>query len=135
MLTDKPLMRENFFMTTVETSTSQLEQLKRFTTVVADTGDFASLKQYSPQDATTNPTLIMKAATLPEYSYLVDKAIADSRSTGLSGNALFSQVLDRLLVLFGAEILKIGPGRVSTETDASLSFDVEGLVRKAHAFI
>jgi transaldolase len=122
-------------MTTVETSTNQLEQLKKFTRVVADTGDFASLKQYAPQDATTNPTLIMKAATVPEYSYLVDKAIADSRGSGLSGSGLVSQVMDRLLVLFGAEILKIVPGRVSTETDASLSFDVDGLVSKARVFI
>ncbi len=115
--------------------TNQLEQLKQFTKVVADTGDFASLKQYAPQDATTNPTLIMKAATLPEYSYLVDKAIADNRSSGLSGKAQVSQVLDHLLVLFGAEILKVVPGRVSTETDASLSFDVQGLLAKARTFI
>ncbi len=115
--------------------TNQLEQLKQFTKVVADTGDFASLKQYAPQDATTNPTLIMKAATLPEYSYLVDKAIADNRSSGLSGKAQVSRVLDHLLVLFGAEILKVVPGRVSTETDASLSFDVQGLVAKARTFI
>lgn len=115
--------------------TNQLEQLKQFTTVVADTGDFATLKQYAPRDATTNPTLIMKAATLPEYSYLVDKAIADNRNSGLAGAAQVARVLDHLLVLFGAEILKVVPGRVSTETDASLSFDVNGLVAKARAFI
>jgi transaldolase len=114
---------------------NQLEQLKQFTKVVADTGDFATLKQYSPQDATTNPTLIMKAATLPEYGYLVDKAITEQRSSGLSGPALVGRVLDQLLVLFGAEILKVVPGRVSTETDASLSFDVAGLVAKARTFI
>jgi len=114
---------------------NQLEQLKQFTTVVADTGDFATLKQYAPRDATTNPTLIMKAATLPEYAYLLDKAIADNRSSGLTGKAQVSRVLDHLLVLFGAEILKVVPGRVSTETDASLSFDVNGLVAKARTFI
>ncbi len=114
---------------------NQLDQLKQFTKVVADTGDFASLKQYAPQDATTNPTLIMKAATLPEYSYLVDKAVADNRQCGLTGKALVSRILDHLLVLFGAEILKVVPGRVSTETDASLSFDVDGLVAKARTFI
>src|SRR5690349_11421309 len=102
--------------------TNQLEQLKQFTKVVADTGDFASLKQYAPQDATTNPTLIMKAATLPEYSYLLDQAIADNRQSGLSGKAQVARVLDHLLVLFGVEILKVVPGRVSTETDANLSF-------------
>jgi transaldolase len=114
---------------------NQLEQLKQFTKVVADTGDFASLKQYAPQDATTNPTLIMKAATLPEYGYLLDNAIADNRSSGLTGKAQVSRVLDHLLVLFGVEILKVVPGRVSTETDANLSFDVEGLLAKARTFI
>ena len=115
--------------------TNQLDQLKQFTKVVADTGDFATLKQYAPQDATTNPTLILKAATLPEYSYLLDKAIADNRASGLSGKNLVNRVLDHLLVLFGAEILKVVPGRVSTETDASLSFDAAGLVDKARTFI
>jgi transaldolase len=115
--------------------TNQLDQLKQFTKVVADTGDFATLKQYAPQDATTNPTLILKAATLPEYTYLLDKAVADNRSSGLSGKALISRILDQLLVLFGGEILKVVPGRVSTETDASLSFDTAALVDKARTFI
>jgi transaldolase len=115
--------------------TNQLDQLKQFTKVVADTGDFATLKQYAPQDATTNPTLILKAATLPEYSYLLDKAVADNRTSGLSGKALVSRILDQLLVLFGGEILKLVPGRVSTETDASLSFDTAALVDKARTFI
>jgi len=114
---------------------NQLDALKRFTKVVADTGDFATLKQYSPQDATTNPSLIFKAAQMPAYKELVEKAVADNRKSGVSGDALLSQIMDELLVLFGTEILKIVPGRVSTETDADLSFDTEGLVNKAHRFI
>src|SRR5438093_3353513 len=109
---------------------SQLDQLKRLTKVVADTGDFATLKEYAPQDATTNPSLILKAAQMPEYKSLVEKALADNGKSGASGKQLVSQTLDYLLVLFGLEILKIIPGRVSTETDASLSFDTEGLVNK-----
>lgn len=115
--------------------TNQLDQLKQITTVVADTGDFASLKQYAPQDATTNPSLILKAAQMPEYQWLVDKAIADGRASGVTGPALLHRVLDDLLILFGVEILKIVPGRVSTETDANLSFDTEALVAKGRQFI
>ncbi len=113
---------------------NQLDQLKQFTVVVADTGDFASLKQFAPRDATTNPSLILKAAQMPEYQFLVDKAIADNK-TKFSGKELLAHVLDDLLILFGAEILKIIPGRVSTETDANLSFDTEALVAKARRFI
>jgi transaldolase len=116
-------------------TTTQLDQLKQITTVVADTGDFATLKQYAPQDATTNPSLILKAAQMPEYQWLVDKAIADGRIAGVSGSALFHRVLDDLLILFGIEILKIVPGRVSTETDANLSFDTDALVAKGRHFI
>ncbi len=114
---------------------NQLDQLKQYTKVVADTGDFATLKQFAPQDATTNPSLILKAAQMPEYKALVEKAIADNRKSSATGKALVSQILDDLLVDFGTEILKIVPGRVSTETDANLSFDTEGLVNKAHRFI
>ena len=114
---------------------TQLDQLKQFTTVVADTGDFATLKQYAPQDATTNPSLIFKAAQMPEYSWLLDKAISDGKQSGATGSALLHSVLDDLLVAFGAEILKIVPGRVSTETDANLSFDSEALVAKGRQFI
>jgi transaldolase len=114
---------------------SQLDQLKQFTKVVADTGDFATLKQFAPQDATTNPSLILKAALMPEYKALVEKAIADNRKSDAGGKALVNQVTDMLLVLFGVEILKIVPGRVSTETDANLSFDTEALVNKARRFI
>ena len=113
---------------------NQLDQLKQFTTVVADSGDFGTLKQYAPQDATTNPSLILKAAQMPEYKFILEKAIADNKSTG-KGPAAVSEVIDRLLVLFGTEILKIVPGRVSTETDADLSFDTAALVAKAHRFI
>src|SRR6266478_9059376 len=102
---------------------NQLEQLKRFTKVVADTGDFATLKEYAPQDATTKPSLIFKAAQLPEYQYLIQKAITDGRSANLDRAGLIGRIVDDLLVLFGVEILKIVPGRVSTETDANLSFE------------
>ena len=114
---------------------NQLDQLKQFTRVVADTGDFATLKEYAPQDATTNPSLILKAAQMPAYQSLVEKAIADARQSGTSGKALLNQIMDQLLVLFGLEILKIVPGRVSTETDADLSFDTQALLDKAHRFI
>ena len=114
---------------------NQLDQLKQFTKVVADTGDFATLKEYAPQDATTNPSLILKAAQMPAYKHLVEKAIADTRQSGATGRALLDGINDGLLVLFGLEILKIVPGRVSTETDANLSFDSPGLVNKARRFI
>jgi transaldolase len=113
---------------------TQLDQLKKFTTVVADTGDFGTLKQYTPRDATTNPSLILKAAEMPEYQFLITKAIADNKAKAGSGE-LVSRVIDNLMVLFGVEILKIVPGRVSTETDANLSFDTAALVAKAHHFI
>ena len=118
-----------------QTALSQLDQLKKMTKVVADTGDFDTLKQFAPQDATTNPSLIFKAAQMPAYKSLVEKAITDSRKSGASGKALVGQIMDYLLVLFGMEILKIVPGRVSTETDANLAFDTEALINKAHRFI
>ncbi|MSU59293.1 MAG: transaldolase [Pedosphaera sp.] len=114
---------------------SQLDQLKQFTTVVADSGDFATLKQYAPQDATTNPSLILKAAQMSEYAPVVAKAISDAKQTGASGKQLLDEVMDALLIAFGVEILKSVPGRVSTETDANLSFDTDALVAKAHRFI
>jgi transaldolase len=118
-----------------KTTTTQLDQLKLFTKVVADTGDFGTLKAYEPQDATTNPSLILKAALMPEYKHLLDRAIAEAKRTNLDRQSMARQAADELLILFGVEILKIIPGRVSTETDASLSFDAEGLVAKAHKFI
>src|SRR6266404_2452262 len=98
--------------TQTQQAVSQLDRLKQFTKVVADTGDFSTLKQYSPQDATTNPSLIFKAAQMPEYKGLVEKAVADNRKSGASGETLLGRIMDELLVLFGAEILKIVPGRV-----------------------
>ena len=114
---------------------NQLEQLHQMTTVVADTGDYNSIKQYEPRDATTNPSLILKASEMPEYAALVDRAVAENRSSSLTGIALIHHIIDDLLVIFGAEILQIIPGRVSTETDARLSFDVSGSVEKAHLLI
>ncbi len=116
-------------------SLSQLEQLKQFTVVVADTGDFESMKAYQPQDATTNPSLILQAAEKAEYRPLVEKAVAEFKNSGLTGAALLSAVLDRILILFGLEILKIVPGRVSTEVDARLSFDADATVAKARELI
>ena len=112
-----------------------LEQLKQFTTVVADTGDFESIRKYAPQDATTNPTLIFKAVQQAEYKHLLDKVIADNRGSSLAGAPLLGAIIDDLLVAFGREILAIVPGRVSTEVDARLSFDVEATVRKARYLI
>ena len=116
-------------------SANQLDQLKQFTTVVADTGDFESMKAYQPQDATTNPSLILQASGKPEYRPLVEKAVDEFRSSDLTGRALTDAILDRILILFGLEILKIVPGRVSTEVDARLSFDTEGTVAKARHLI
>ncbi len=110
--------------------TTQLDQLKQFTTVVADTGDFVSMKEFAPQDATTNPSLILKAAAMADYAWLVDKALKEAGSS-----ASLSATIDRLLVLFGLEILKIVPGRVSTEVDARLSFDRDGTITKAREII
>lgn len=112
-------------------SLNQLDQLKQFTTVVADTGDFGSMKIYMPQDATTNPSLILQAAAKPEYRHLVEQAVKEVKATGATGPALMEAILDRILILFGLEILKIVPGRVSTEVDARLSFDTEATIAKA----
>ncbi len=112
-----------------------LEQLRQHTVVVADTGDLEAMKQYRPQDATTNPSLILKAAGKEEYKALVDKAVADAKTTGLSGEKLINAAIDRVFVNFGKEILTILPGRVSTEVDARLSFDIGGSVEKARELI
>jgi transaldolase len=114
---------------------TQLDQLKSFTKVVADTGDFESMKSFKPLDATTNPSLILAAAMKPEYKALVDSAIVDHKGSSLSGAALVDSVIDRILVNFGLEILKIVPGRVSTEVDARLSFDTAGTLAKARHII
>ena len=114
---------------------SQLEQLKKYTKVVADTGDFESMQEYQPLDATTNPSLILQAAEKPEYRHLVEQAVNELKDSGKSGDCLVEAIIDRVLILFGLEILKIVPGRVSTETDARLSFDKEGTIAKAHQLI
>lgn len=111
---------------------NQLDQLKKFTTVVADTGDFESLKAYSPTDATTNPSLIYAASQQKQYQHLVEEAIAYGKS---QKDSHLDHILDKVFVNFGLEILKIVPGRVSTEVDARLSFDVEGSVEKAKRLI
>ena len=110
---------------------SKLDQLRTMTTIVADTGDMEMIGVYRPTDSTTNPTLIYKAAQLPAYGYLFDEAVAWGRKTGASPAA----VTDRLIIDFGAELTRIVPGRVSTEVDATLSFDVAGTLAKAHAII
>jgi transaldolase len=104
---------------------NQLEALKKFTTVVADTGDFKQLAQFQPQDATTNPSLILKAVQKPEYAPLLSEAVAAHRGAPLD------EVMDHLLVRFGCEILKTIPGRVSTEVDARLSFDTAATLARA----
>jgi len=116
-------------------STNALEQLKKFTTVVADTGDFASMKAYAPQDATTNPTLIEKAVEMPAYQGLLEKAVAEGKGGVGSKEVRARAIIDQLLTLFGREILQIVPGRVSTEVDARLSFDVQATVEKARHLI
>ena len=114
---------------------TQLDQLKQFTKVVADTGDFESIREFHPLDATTNPSLIYQASQKPEYRYLLDQAIADRKSSGLTGAAQVEDVIDHVLVAFGTQILQIVPGRVSTETDARLSFDTAGTIAKARHLI
>ncbi len=108
---------------------NQLEQLKQFTTVVADTGDFQSMQAYTPRDATTNPSLILKAVQKAEYQPLLAQAVA--QNAGKSSD----EIIDQLLISFGIKILEIVPGRVSTETDARLSFDTEATVAKGRQLI
>jgi transaldolase len=112
-----------------------LSQLKQFSLIVADTGDFESIRKYQPRDTTTNPSLLLKAAQMPEYGSLVEKTLADAKQEASNPTQAVSVALDKLAVAFGMEILKIVPGRVSTEVDARLSFDVEGSVAKARSLI
>lgn len=114
---------------------NRLDQLKQFTTVVADTGDFESIRQFSPQDATTNPSLIYKAVTLPEYAPLLDEAVAGKKNSTAPREELIRDIIDDLLTIFGEKILQIVPGRVSTEVDARLSFDTEATIAKARKLI
>jgi transaldolase len=112
-----------------------LESLKRYTTVVADTGDIDAIAAHKPQDATTNPSLLYQAAQKPEYRHLVDQALRDASRAGGDQAARAGAFTDALFVGFGREILKVVPGRVSTEVDAGLSFDVEGTLAKARKLI
>ncbi|MCX7219630.1 MAG: transaldolase [Burkholderiales bacterium] len=108
---------------------NQLEQLKQYTTVVADTGDFQSMQAYAPRDATTNPSLILKAVQKTEYLPLLEQVLQRNASKSID------EIIDRLLIAFGLKILEIVPGRVSTETDARLSFDTEKTVAKGRHLI
>jgi len=111
---------------------SVLDQLKEHTVVVADTGNFDSIKQYEPRDATTNPSLILKASKQEEYSSLVEQVVKSAKSNGIND---VDRVMDHLLVEFGLSILKVVPGRVSTEVDARLSFDYDASLEKARSII
>lgn len=112
-----------------------LEQLKEHTVVVADTGDINAIAEHKPQDATTNPSLLYKAAQMSEYQSLVDEAIAYGQSRSNSEDSLIDAIIDKLSVTFGCRILDIIPGRVSTEVDARLSFDTPGTIAKAKELI
>lgn len=114
-----------------------LDQLKKYTTVVADTGDINSIERFKPQDTTTNPSLLATAAEMPAYADLVDGALKEARKEVGAGTneAIVSHAIDRLSVAFGKEILQIVPGRVSTEVDARLSYDTEGTLAKARKLI
>ena len=117
------------------TKLNQLEQLKKFTKVVGDTADFESIKDFKPQDATTNPSMVYAATQKEQYGDLIDQVLKDRSKSGLSGRAQIEDICDHLLIQFGSDILEIVPGRVSTETDARLSYDVEGSINKARQLI
>lgn len=114
---------------------SVLDQLKDVTVVVADTGDFEAMKKYKPTDATTNPSLILAAASMPQYQGLIDKAVEYGKQAGKTEAEQLTATMDRVFVLFGKEILNIVPGRVSIEVDARLSFDKKASIAKARKFI
>jgi transaldolase len=118
-----------------KTKLNQLEQLKNFTKVVADTADFESIKEFKPEDATTNPSLVYAATQKQQYGHLLDEVLKDRKNSGLSGQAQIEDICDHLLVQFGTDILEIVPGRVSTETDARLSYDFEGSINKGRQLI
>jgi transaldolase len=116
-------------------SQSKLEQLRHMTTIVIDTGDIEAIKAYSPTDATTNPSLIMAAAEKPQYSHLIEDAVTYAKAGNSDPREQRKLMMDKLFVNFGVEILKLVPGRVSTEVDARLSFDMQGSIDKAHSLI
>jgi len=114
---------------------SALDQLKNFTTVVSDTGDFEAIGQYKPQDATTNPSLMLQASQKPQYAYLIDDAINYAKSKSSDLEEQITWAADKLIVNFGKEILSIIPGRVSTEVNAKYSFDMDATIAKARRLI
>ncbi len=114
---------------------NKLEQLKEYTAIVADTGDFQSIEQYQPEDCTTNPSLILKAAEMETYQPIVKTAVKEAKAIGATGDALVEDALDYLAVAFGEKLAQIVPGRVSTEVDARLSFDTEATIEKARKLI
>ena len=114
---------------------TQLEFLKQYTIIVADTGDIEAIGRVHPQDATTNPSLLLKAAQIPAYKHLVEEAAEMAQERGGSEQEMAEEFMDALFVAFGVEILKLVPGRVSTEVDAGLSFDTEGSILKARKLI
>lgn len=114
---------------------NKLEQLKGMTDVVADTGDIQAIEQFKPMDATTNPSLVLKAAQLPQYAHLLDRAMAQAAAQGGSDAQQLANCSDILAVAIGCEILTIIPGRISTEVDSRLSFDRDATVAKARRLI
>ncbi len=114
---------------------SKFDELKKLTTIVADTGEIDQIKLYKPTDATTNPSLILAAAEIPEYKHLVEEAIEYGKKKGSSQDEQINHAITKVFVNFGVEILQHVPGRVSTEVDARLSFDVEGSLAKAREYI
>jgi len=114
---------------------NKLEALKQMTTVVADTGDVDAISRFTPQDATTNPSLILNAARQPQYAALVEDALSFGQRNGASKDAMLDAALDKLAVNFGERITRIVPGYVSTEVDAGLSFDTAGTLQKAHRLL
>jgi transaldolase len=114
---------------------NQLDQLKKFTTIVADTGDFETIREFKPEDATTNPSLIYAATQKENYSHFLEEVLVNRRNSGRSGASQIEDIIDHLLVTFGCAILEIVPGRISTETDARFSFDVEGSINKARRLV
>src|SRR5437667_12670090 len=110
---------------TTQSKLNQLEQLKKFTKIVADTADFESVKQFKPQDATTNPSLVYAATQKPEYARLLEEVLAERKKSGLSGLEQIEDICDHLLVQVGTDIHEIVRGCVSPETDARFSYDVE----------
>jgi transaldolase len=112
-----------------------LESLKQYTTVVADTGDIEAIHRHKPQDATTNPSLLYKAAEMPDYRHLVEEAAQKASALGGSHQQMAEEFIDQMFVLFGSEILKVVPGRVSTEVAARLSFDTPATIAKARKLI